>query len=156
MKKQSLSLLLACAAALVNSTGCSTSHYSSQVSLPAGGAMMFSGDVLGHQYFCVVRSEDITNAPAWSAGRDNPPVSVREAARLATKSLAETLGDLKGWSRSEITLHEWPAVGYWIYQIKFEGPSYTMPNTRLNSESVMTVVVLMNGQVICPKPNKQQ
>ena len=112
----------------------------------AAGTMMLMGQNLGHQYWCTVPSTDVTNAPTWATERDNPPVSVREAVRLATKGLAETLGDVKDWHRQDIVLQEWPVKGYWVYEITFGGPS---------PGSVMTVVVLMNGHVICPKLGKK-
>jgi hypothetical protein len=129
-----------------------------QASLPGDTTIMFSGDVQGNQYISVVRSADATNAPRWSADRGNPPVAVGEAARLAAKGLAKTLGDLAGWSRGDITLHEWPGSGrgYWFYQIEFQGPTYTRSNTQFKSGSKLTVLVLMNGRVICPKPAKEQ
>lgn len=150
MKKHFHVLLLA-SGALSVFAGCAVAHRST-VALPVGAVMMFSGDVMGHQCESVVRWADVTNAPIWSASRGNPPVSVRDAARLAAKSMAESLGDLKGWSQGDITLHEWPGKGYWTYQIKFDGPAYTIPNSTLKSQSQATVVVLMNGQVFCPKP----
>ena len=118
-----------------------------------GSVMSYYGNVLGQPYKTDVRSSDITNAPAWSFQTENPPVSVREATQLAAKSLTETLGSLKNWNRQDITLMEWPE-GYWIYRIDFQGPLYSLQTNlpSMKSESSLTVFVLMNGKVICPKP----
>jgi hypothetical protein len=77
-------------------------------SINGAWSMSAYGDVMGQKYTTDIRSSDLINTPAWSLKDENPPVSVREAARLAKKSLTENLGNLKGWSRSDITLKEWP------------------------------------------------
>ncbi len=130
---------------------------SPQKSPPSGGwTMSFYGDVSGQQYKTDLRSSDLTNTPTWSFQTENPPVSVGEGVQLATNGLTKILGSLKGWSRGDITLKEWPG-GYWIYKIDFQGPIYSHSQSqsglpRFQSQSGLAVFVLMNGRVICPKP----
>lgn len=129
------------------------------------GEMRISGDVKGHNYETIVHISDVTNAPIWSPERDNPPLAVRDAERLARKGLARTVWDLKGWTRDEITLLEYPipfrdpalpSAGYWIYSFHFFGPGYPAPKEDKYAAtygSQLTVIVLMNGKAVCPEPD---
>ena len=124
---------------------------------PNAGTMWASGDVMGRSYETTLLLSDVTNAPVWAANQDNPPLSVRKAERLATKSLAGTLGSLNGWKRAnDITLCEYlEGQGYWIYQFQFDGPTYQLPNGS-TSRSLLTVFVMMNGKVVGPQPWKRK
>jgi hypothetical protein len=116
-----------------------------------GPPMMVSGNVQGRQYQTSVRISDFTNVPVWTRQEANPPISVREALRLATKGLSKTVGDLKGWHRGNISLIEM-SKERWVYQVEYRGPSYQNPKYNFTSDSSVIVFVLMNGRVICPKP----
>lgn len=119
---------------------------------PGGWGVGISGNVMGRHYSATIGPSDVANTPKWSFETENPPVSVREAVRLARKSLADTVGDLKDWTTERVSLAKLPE-GYWVYEIEFDGPSYRAHQDELVSfRSAMGVYVLMNGRAICPQP----
>jgi hypothetical protein len=120
--------------------------------------MMYGGDVSGEAYQTVLRSSDFPDAPTWSFHSENPPVSVKEAVKLATEALTNVLGNHDGWSLQDITLMKSPG-DYWIYKVDFLGPIYKphSPSTfgfgkQAQSKSSLVVFVLMDGHVVFPKP----
>ena len=122
------------------------------------GSMWTSGDVLGQNYMTKVSLSDVTNAPVWATNQDNPPLSMRQAERLATKALAKTLGNVTGWERADqiFVLWEYPGSlgqGYWIYEFQFRGPTYQNSNGS-TSQSSLTFFVMMSGKVVGPEPWK--
>jgi len=129
----------------------------SQLTAPisTGWTMSISASISGSNYWANIGPSDVTNGPTWSL-KGNPPVSVGDAVRLATKSLADSLGDLEGWHRGNITLEEL-SKGYWAYDINFVGDPYKVPGSgsdELNFNSSVTVCVFMDGHAVCPKvPN---
>jgi hypothetical protein len=121
----------------------------------AGGTSMgIFGSINGHQYSTYVRDSDVDGTPIWSASEEKPPVSAGEAAKLARNALSKALGDTSSWNLSNVTLKEWPESGHWIYTVGFDGPSYRVPNIQGSFESGLTIVVLMNGNTLVPKPEK--
>jgi len=120
--------------------------------LRGGTSMGIFGSVEGHQYVTNLRDSDVAATPTWSANGERPPVSAGEAVKLARNALAKALGDISHWNPSGVTLEEWPSGGHWIYKVGFDGPTYRIPNAPTKFGSVMTIVVLMNGDALVPKP----
>ncbi len=133
---------------------CPQKQEKAKADMAGGTSMGFFGSINGHQYSTYVRDSDVADTPIWSASGEKPPVSAGEAAKLARSALSKALGDTSSWNLSNVILKEWPGSGHWIYTVEFDGPSYRVPNVQGSFGSEFTIVVLMNGNALAPKPEK--
>lgn len=146
----SLTVILAAASL----TGCRTIPPTplipENVSIVGGPASYIEGKKAFISYY---NNEMLAAAPSWHPSHGNPPLSISAAQNAATRMLAKTIADPKEWKLKEITLRqplgsfdEVPE-GIWIYHFTFNGPK---ANGRVNS--LITIVVLMNGKVVPLEP----
>jgi hypothetical protein len=120
-------------------------------------SMSVYGDYRGRRYFSIVRLSDLSATPLWFGDGDKPPVSAGEAVNHASKALVQLLGNVADWKPTNVSLFEWPASGHWIYKVQFDGPVYEVTNSTPNtqSQSVMMILVLMDGHAVVPEPAKE-
>ena len=118
----------------------------------------YGGTYLGSNYVTEVTGSMILAAPRWEPTEPNPPLSVRAAEQAASNALLRVVRDMKGWRREEIRLDDWKEER-WTYRFTFVGPSIQTTNisSRLTNAtswraSSLSVIVLMNGETIAPKP----
>lgn len=91
--------------------------------------------------------------PRWENGKSNPPLSVSEAIKLASKSAKGIVKerDRLAWGLTGATLVPWDSAnGYWYWRVKFE-QRLNAPGGFSGPTPTLFVIVLMDGSVVVPQ-----
>ena len=112
----------------------------------------------GNVYTSVLAPGQVPRAPQWSPSDDNPPLSARKAARIATALLYKLLPDAPAWTLHEITLQPVFNQGKWVYVVFFWNQSPHRADDPDHSSSIPTMkfYVLLSGKAIEPSVTKQK
>jgi hypothetical protein len=100
---------------------------------------------------------NILATPRWSPGREHPPLGPGAAMRLAAQALSQTVTNVQQWEFMELALdqpfddRDFPQ-GYWIYNIRYNGPRKKSDQANVTIGSTLNFYVLMNGKVLPLEP----
>jgi hypothetical protein len=104
----------------------------------------------GTNYISEITQTQLRACPIWQDKQDNPPVSVKTAATLARAELMHLVKDADSWYLEGVLLEKiGPDGNDWVYKVVFMPPMPPLGYGAILPE--ITVVVLMNGQIIHPK-----
>ena len=113
------------------------------------GGMTAGGKADGKQFTFSVTAADVKNAPAWSLDSPNPPLSPRQAQRIAQAQLEKFVRDPKQWHVREVCLMDFGDHVHWVYTVRFER-EYP-PDLAVYGADYFDIPVLMSGGVFTPK-----
>ena len=120
----------------------------------------FAGTFLGNKYTVSLNHAAIQKTPDWSGDEENPPISARKAAKLATEmkdSLAKGT-KASNWKLSSLSLMK--IEGKWLWTATFTpGDEELLDELRHSTDfqddfPQLTLPVLMDGTVIKPEFEK--
>jgi hypothetical protein len=102
-------------------------------------------------FFVPIPAALIAKTPEWKEDAENPPISVREAMKLAD-ALKDRLvkdGEHYQWKRESTSLVQWDGRWCWVVEY-FQHYDVSLAGCPGN----LRLVVLMDGTVIWPKITK--
>jgi hypothetical protein len=120
--------------------------------MPVHAEITIPGRLCGNVQYITITDAALARSPAWTAEAANPPVSAREAMRLAGAQKARILHDTKDccyWQFESIML---VAAGEskWFWMVEYQ--EHCCPGVGLQGvPGVCRFVILMDGTVLVPK-----
>jgi hypothetical protein len=102
----------------------------------------------GKLYRSTVTPAVLAKTPVWDEKDENPPVSARQAIKLADKARERIVKDTDDWKwhREHVELHEF--FGRWYWTVRYR--AYNTDIVFYVTLPELTLVVLMDGTVIEP------
>jgi hypothetical protein len=121
------------------------------VTTPLRAEITIPGRFDGGVRYITISDSALARSPAWNVGAANPPLSAREADRLATWQKARTLRDSKDWKwQLESTLPFYASDDKWFWVVEYH--EHPQPGLMLDGvPGICRFVILMDGTVIEPQ-----
>ncbi len=122
-------------------------HQEPEISFSQSYSQSFIFDDKG--YVISLSEKDVADTPSWNPAREDPPVSSREAARIAREHLAGYVKNRPDeWDVQGIGLVPLNAEK-WIYAVSFQ--CYNSHCRDSSVVGVFTIIVKMDGSVAAPE-----
>jgi hypothetical protein len=118
--------------------------------IPLHAEITIPGRFDGGVQYITITDAALSRCPAWKAEAANPPVSARQAIRLADGKKVRILRDTKDWNwqlESVMLLTAGDDKWYWVVEYQ----EHPRPGLMLDgAPGICRLVVLMDGTVIVP------
>lgn len=101
----------------------------------------------GQNYYYRLYMKDFESSPKWIPTEKEPPLSIGEAIRSATRALAELLGDAEtvgGAQIQAVELRKLSRIDHWYYDVQFTDVG------KSRKWSPFSIVVRMDGVALSP------
>jgi hypothetical protein len=119
--------------------------------IPLHAEITIPGRFDGNVQYITITDAALSRSPAWKAEAANPPVSAREAIRLAGGQKARILRGTKDWNwrlESVMLLTAGDSKWYWVVEYQ----EHPRPGLMLDGvPGICRFVILMDGTVIEPQ-----
>lgn len=115
------------------------------------GSYSHSSIAFGKTYKSHVAKEVADKTPRWSNREENPPVSPREALKLADKMLRSIAKAPKGWKWQAMHLNMLLGENPCLWFVTYQGVPVEPEGVSSIPYHEITLIVLMDGTVIKPE-----
>lgn len=123
---------------------------SAAVAQPQDVVLWHAHSIYKNAYHSRVTQAALDATPDWPGDQPSPPLLPGKAIALAREQLFKMHSEATNWNLRGINLLKVGRKGQWIYSVRFEVP-HDSPNSI---PTPFDIVVLMNGLVVQPVPQK--
>ena len=108
-------------------------------------------NIVGEKVFLIeFTDDDLSKTPAWDPEKEAPPIPLPKAIAMSREYLGKFVENSKLWQAESIR-YELVGKRKWVYIIDFKSVG-----NELNTDSIFSLVLKMNGNFVEPKISLQK